>query len=299
MVMPNFLIVGAPKAGTTSLYRYLQQHPQIYMSPVKEPYFFAFDGEQLDFQGPGDSEKKYITNVDSYEALFESKSDEVAIGEASPGYLASTSAPERIRKYIPDAKMIAILRDPVERAYSQYLSLVFQNLEPITDFAQAMRAEETRIRAKWLPRWRYRQRGFYGKQLKRYLHLFDQRQIRVYLYEDFRSDPLSVVQDVSRFLGVDETFVPNMSEKHNVTWVYKNEALHRILTNPNPAKSLLGPLFPIGLRARIRSKLMDLNLTERPRLSPETRSHFIEEYREDILELQELIQRDLSKWLQI
>ena len=298
MILPNFLIIGAPKAGTTALYHYLSEHPQIYMSPVKEPKFFALEGEKADFQGPGDWKHQYITDIETYGSLFNQVSNEVAIGEASPWYLHMPKAPERIRYYIPEAKLIAILRDPVERAYSQFWMHFSRNLEPIADFAQAMQAESELTRSNWSPRWYYKQRGFYYAQLKRYFDLFEREQIKVYLYEDFQTNSLSVLQDIFRFLGVDDTFIPNTDQKHNVTLIHKNKALHQFLTQSNPIKSLLHPLLPSKLRQRFALKLRELNLDKKPQLLPEVRRQLIEEYREDILKLQELIQKDISHWLE-
>ncbi len=299
MTLPNFLIIGAPKAGTTSLYHYLQEHPQIYMSPVKEPYFFVLEDEQIDFQGPADSKKDYVTDLETYCALFKGVSNEVAIGEASPGYLYSPKALERIHHYLPDARLIAILRDPVERAYSNFFNLVRQDIEPLTDFVQAMSLEEKRISNNWSFRWHYKQRGFYYTQLRRYFDLFDRDQIKVYLYEDFRTNSINVLQDIFKFLEVDDTFVPDISHKHNVSRVTRNKALHRFMLQSNPMKSMLKYFLPFSLRQDVRAKLLQLNYRNKPPLLPEVRKQFIEEYREDILRLQELIQRDLSKWLEV
>ena len=299
MTLPNFLIIGAPKAGTTALYHYLSEHPQIYMSPVKEPKFFAFEGEQINFCGPGDLKKDYVTDIEAYKTLFSKVSQEIAIGEASPGYLHSAQAPERIHHYIPDAKLIVIIRDPVERAYSHFLSLVRQDLEPLTDFTQAMETEEERIRNNWSPRWLYKQRGFYYAQLKRYFDLFDRSQIRVYIHKDFKTNSVGVLQDIFQFLDVDDTFVPDTSQKHNATYTHRNKVLHKLLKEQNPIKSILKPLLSSPLRQGIKTNIRNLNTGKRPQLQPKIRKQFIEEYREDILKLQELIQRDLSGWLEV
>ena len=300
MTMPNFLVIGAAKAGTTSLYNYLKEHPQIYMSPHKEPRFFALEGKPIDFQGPGDLTRfKFVTNIESYLALFEEVYHEVAIGEASPWYLYVPQAPKRIKNHIPNAKLIAILRDPVERAYSNFLHAVSEELEPLNDFTQAMEAEEERIRHNWSYRWHYKQKGFYSVQIKRYYALFDRDQIRFYLYDDFITSPMSVMQDIFRFLGVDDTFVPNTSQKHNVSRLPKNKMLDKLFRQPNSMKSLLKPFFPSSLRKQVKTNLINLNFQKKPQLLPEVRKQLIEEYREDILRLQELIQRDLSAWLKI
>lgn len=299
MTMPNFLIIGTAKAGTTSLHGYLKQHPQIYMSPAKEPKFFAFEGEKLDFREPGDAKEpeSIVTNIEAYRALFREVADEVAIGEASTVYLYSSKAPERIKYYIPNVKIITILRDPVERAYSNFLHLVNQGREPLTDFAQAIEKEEERILNNWWVFWHYRQRGLYSVQLKRYFDLFDKSQIKVYLYEDFQTDATKMLKDIFRFLEVDEAFIPNLSEKvRQSRRVPKNKVLHALLTQPNLVKSILKPLFPTGMRQQVATSLKNKNLVK-PKLTPEVRRQLVENYREDILKLQDLIQRDLSKWL--
>ena len=299
MTMPNFLIIGAAKSGTSALYHYLRQHPQIYMSPVKEPMFFALAGKKVDFSGPGDNKAINhfsVTDRTTYQLLFQDISNEKAVGEASTLYLDSPKAPERIQYYLPEVKLIAMLRHPAERAYSAFMHLVREGREPLTDFEQALRAEEMRRRSNWGPLWHYTQRGFYYTQLKRYLDRFDQRQIKIYLYEDFNANPLSIIKDVFRFLEVDEDFTPDISLRYNVSGIPKNRVLHTFLSKKNPIKMILKPILPVGLRQRIRIKFMNRNLTK-SQLSPAIRKQLIDIFRDDILKLQELIQRDLSHWL--
>ncbi|MGL6339568.1 MAG: sulfotransferase family protein, partial [Waterburya sp.] len=141
--MPNFLIIGAAKAGTTALHEYLQQHPQIYLTPTKETNFFAFEGEIINFQGTGDEALKdfSITDLNTYQAEFEQVTQELAIGEACPSYLYYPQAATRIKQYIPDARLIVILRNPVERAYANFLHIVRDDRETHRDFALALQAE--------------------------------------------------------------------------------------------------------------------------------------------------------------
>lgn len=303
MTMPNFLIIGAAKAGTTALYSYLKQHPQIYMSPNKEPHFFAFEGENVNFGGTaGDQEwlnRFAITDIQTYRLQFQGVSKQIAIGEASALYLYIPKAVERIHHYIPDVKLLAILRNPVERAYSAFLYQIRDDLEPITDFAQALREETTRIHNNWVPIYYYQQMGFYYTQMKRYFDTFDRAQIRVYLYEDFTTNTISILQDIFRFLGVDDTFAPDVSLRHNVSGIPRNKALHTFLGQEHhPIKTILKPLLPKELRRRVMLILQNRNLDKPPSLPPELRRQLIEVYREDILNLQDLIQRDLSKWLE-
>jgi hypothetical protein len=301
MTMPNFLIIGAAKAGTTSLHHYLRQHPEIYMAgPKKELRFFALEGEKLDFRGPGDQKalRFSITDVEAYRRKFDGVSDEKAIGESSPLYIYSPKAPGRIAHYIPDAKLIAVLRNPVERAYSCFLHLVRDGREPLDDFSQALREEEARIERNYEPGWHYKEGGFYYAQLSRYFGLFDRQRIRVYLYEDWKADPTGVLGDIFEFLEVDKRFVPDMSVRHNVSGVPRNKTLHALLTKSSPIKAGIKPLIPTRFRKLVWTNLKNRNLREPPSLSPEVRGQLIETYREDVLKLQALIGRDLSRWLE-
>ncbi|MFN5513343.1 MAG: sulfotransferase family protein [Cyanobacteriota bacterium] len=294
MTLPNFLIVGAAKSGTTALHSYLSQHPQIYMTPDKETNFFAFWGQALNFQGPGDEAINHfsVTELKTYEALFEGATRETALGEACPLYLYHAQAPERIYETLPDCKIIVILRDPVERAYANFLHLIRDGREPYPDFAQALAREPERIAQNWEWFWHYGQQGYYGQQLQHYYDRFPREQIRVYLYEDLRQNALGLIQTIFSFLGVDSSFSPDMTIRPNKSGMPKNKLLHGLLTRPNPLKSLLKPLFP----AQLRQKIQHNNLTT-PELAPEVRAELKARYREDILHCQALMGRDLSTWL--
>ena len=300
MIMPNFLLIGAAKAGTSAIYDYIDQHPQIYMSPEKEPMFFAFEGEKPNFSGPGDdhSSNYYsVTDLTAYQNLFKGVSTQKAIGEASALYLYHPKAPERISHYIPDAKLIAILRDPVKRAYSNFLHLVRDSREPLTNFTEAMQQEDSRIHNNWEWFWHYRHLGLYSEQIQRYLERFSQDKIRIYLYEDFTKDPVGMLQNCFEFLEIDTTFVPDMSAKVNVSGFTKNKALHNFLRQPNPIKNLAKVFLPTKLAKRMKASVQNQNLVK-PELSDEVRQELIETYfKDDILKLQDLIGRDLSAWL--
>ncbi len=294
MTLPNFLIIGAAKAGTTALHEYLQQHPQIYMTPTKETNFFAFEGEEINFQGIGDNalQEFSITDWETYQAQFAGVTTEKAIGEACPSYLYYPQAASRIKHYIPDVRLIVILRNPVTRAYANFLHIVRDDREIYQDFALALQDEPNRIANNWEWFWHYIQLGFYGKQLKHYYEIFPSNQIKVYLYEDLKAKAIALLQDIFRWLEVDDTFVPDMALRPNKSGMPKNKLLHQILTKPNPLKTLLKPLFP----AKIRQKIQHQNLNT-PQISPEVRQQLLDLYRADILQCQDLINRDLSAWL--
>ena len=294
--MPNFLIIGAEKCGTTALYHYVRQHPQVYMSPSKETGFFGAGGKKGRSPAPGHLPTRHITDIDDYRALFQGVSEEIAIGEASPYYMYSARALGSIRQHIPDARLIAILRDPVERAYSNYLHALWLGREPFPDFAQALHHEEARVRDGWENLFHYKRKGLYHEQLRRYYDAFGEDRIRVYLQEELKRDPVGMMQDVFRFLGVDEGFVPDVSVRHNVSGVPKNAFLHALVTGLNRpgVKRFLPKKLVRGLREPIRNFI----LAKPPRLPAEVRKELVEAYREDVLQLEGLIQRDLSSWLE-
>lgn len=294
MTLPNFLIVGAAKAGTTALHKYLEQHPQIYMTPTKETNFFAFESQEINFQGVGDEALKdfSITDLETYKAQFAGVTNEKALGEACPSYLYYPQAANRIKQYIPQARLIVILRNPVDRAYANFLHTVRDDREPHQNFALALQDELTRIANNWEWFWHYIQLGYYGAQLKRYYEIFAPSQIKVYLYEDLKENPVALLQNIFCFIEVDDTFVPNMALRPNKSGMPKNKLFHQLLTKPNPVKTLLKPLFT----AKIRQKIQHQNLNT-PQIAPEVRQQLIDLYRPDILKCQDLINRDLSAWL--
>ena len=300
MSMPNFLVVGAAKSGTTSLYQYLNQHPEVYMSPVKEPHFFAFEGERLRFPSPG-SEKginlKSVTDESKYRALFEGVSGERAVGEASTSYLYYPGTAERIKHRVPEAKVIAVLRDPAERAYSTFLALTLIGREPFRDFSRALEVEEERVEAGWEHIWHYKNVGFYHAQVSRFFETFGRDRVQVHLYEDLNADPLGVMRGIFGFLGVDEGFVPDTAFKHNISGVSKNRFLSRMLRQRHPVKDALKPFFPKAFRQRLVSGLQK-RVIVRPPFPREERSRLVEEYTGDIRKLEALIGRDLSGWLE-
>lgn len=201
-MLPNFLIIGATKAGTTSIHHYLDQHPEIFMCKRKETNFFSQDSATC-FLGDA------IRTREDYEKEFDVVRNETAIGETSPAYLAVPMAPKNIRDAIPHAKIIAILRDPAERAYSHYLMRRRQKKEFRSSFEECIREEDID------PQRSYKHRGFYGLQLERYFALFPKEQMKIFLYEDFVRDPKEVLRETFAFLDVDPSFEPNMAERYN------------------------------------------------------------------------------------
>lgn len=293
--LPNFLIIGAAKGGTTSLYEYFNQHPEIYMSPVKEPRFFALENEKLDFQNPDQAiNQTSITTLPEYLKLFNGVSSEIAIGEASPLYMYSSKAVDRIAHYIPEAKLIAILRNPVDRAYSCYKHLIA--LEPYS-FVEALEAEDDRIKRNWAHLWHYRQGGYYYTQLQRYFEKFDRRQIKIYLFDDLIKHPLSITRNAFEFLGIDPTFVPDLEHK-NVSNNPKVKFLQNIVNGKSKIRTFSKKIFPKAVRASVAEQIRGWNSKSFPPMPEDIRQELTKAYRLDIQQLEQLIERDLSHWLQ-
>jgi hypothetical protein len=292
MIMPNFLIIGSQSAGTTSVYNYLKQHPQMYVSPIKETHFFVHDGQNLELLRhltPG------ITSLAAYQALFQDVSEHKAIGEASPLYLVDPHAAARIRHYLPEAKLIAILRDPAERAYTAYWMRVRDGREN-RSFEQAI-DEEMRgldVALRGYVRW-----GFYATHLKTYLALFDRAQLAICLFDDLRADPAEFMRELFRFLEVDDAFTPDTSVRYNASGssrskllqpLFRKSALTRILRRVLPQ--------PLSRRAASFQERWRGRELSKPPMPPALRRRLVAEYRSDVLELQDMIKRDLSPWLE-
>ncbi len=322
MAMPNFLVIGAPKSGTTSLHNYLSQHPDIYMSSAKEPHFFAFVGGIPDFRGPDDENLRGITGTperlqnqkyknattdeQDYRRLFDGVRTEKAVGESSVGYMYFPESADLIRDRLPGAKLIAILRNPVDRAYSKFQEMRKFGCEPLKTFEEALEAEDSRIERGWSPTWHYKRRGFYHDQLKRYCDRFASKQIKVLLYDKFAANPDGVLQEIFAFLGVDDTFLPDTTQRHMVTegsvQKLRSHLLHNFMEGDNPLKSAVKGVIPSNVRKWMRTFVLKQNVKEEaweglPSMPPAIRAKLLDEYRQDILQLQSLIEIDLSPWL--
>lgn len=296
MNKPNFLIVGAQKSGTTSLYSYLKQHPQIYMSPVKEPHFFVSHFLKLPYRGIGDHVTKIIKDFKKYEALFSDVRNETKIGEAIAIYLCHyRNAIPRIHAMLGDIKIVIILRNPVDRAYSAYMHLIRDDREYLS-FEDGLKEEAQRIACNWCDLWHYTSIGFYYQQVKAYLENFSQ--VKIFLFDDLKETPLALLKDLYNFLNVDSSFTPNdLGIRYEVTGVPKYRFVYNILRKPNIIKSAIKPFISEEKRMNIREKIIRCFVTKRPEMKPETRKFLIGVFKEDVLALQDLINRGLTHWL--
>jgi hypothetical protein len=301
--LPNFLIAGTPNTGTTSLHYYLQQHPQVFVSPVKEPTYFG-TAEFFAASGLGDPATRRHTvfeklrifmerrsrapTWEAYLALFRGARDEPAVGEVSPKYLLLPAAAKAIRERIPQARLVFLLRHPADWLHTRYASAFWR------DGAGGFRA---RFEAARDPRNAWAQAlnvVRYGTHLQRFVDLFPRDQLRIYLYEDFRQDGAGTVRDMLAYLGVDPNYPIDMSVRHNPTAVPRLpgvETLRQRVLRGVPVIQWI----PYGVRQALR------RLYYRPRpplvMDPADRAMVIAYYRDEIERTADLIQRDLSAWL--
>lgn len=297
MTVPNFLMIGAAKAGTTSLRDYLDQHPEVFVSRRREPSFFAHAGAQPRFVGPGDEQWTFVTDWAAYCRLFDEAATASAVGEISPRYLFFEEASERIRHHLPDVRLIAILRHPVDRAYSHYLMNRARDCEPAADFAAAFGLEAERRARGWGWDWCYVGAGLYHRQLSRYYEKFPRQQIKVLLYDDYRRDPGGFFEEIFEFLGVDPSFQPDTSLRQREAGLPRNRRLRRVLEKGGPFTSLARQMLPAAWRRRAKSGMIAWNTVPPAPLSDELRRTLFEtHFAEDCRRLSELIGRDLRHW---
>lgn len=302
MVTPNFFIVGAIKSGTTALYHYLGQHPDVRLSSRQEPNFFAFMGEQVDFRGPGGVaapiNRTSVTEPDDYDALYASGRG-TCIGDISPVYLCWPTAATNIASYAPEAKIVMVLRNPVERAFSSYTHLLRDQAEPLPTFRQALLAEPGRVRDHWGFLWRYISVGRYAAQVERYMGHFPSEQLLILLYDDLKADAARVVSEIQQFIGVDDRFTADVRARYNVTGLPRSRTLHKLLSRQHVLKRAVKRLTTKGGRQRLqalRARADSRNLVK-PELSDDDRNFLVAELGDDVLRLATLIDRPLDHWL--
>jgi hypothetical protein len=303
---PNFFIVGTGKSGTTSLYHYLRQHPQVYMSPVKEPSYFA---SEIRMDNLSEAHRRYIrlhsaettlrppgwlfSTWQEYLQLFQGVQNEIAVGEASIAYLWSETAASNIAARLPDAKIIIMLRDPAERAFSQYLHHVAVGLVH-SGFPQhieeCLRNQDRTISAHYP----VLEVGLYEKQVKRYLDSFPRKNIRIYWYEEDWRQPDRLLADLFQFLGVDPAFRPDTSRRNLERRAPRFPLAYHLAMRLDLTHQI-GQVIPENLRLRIRKLLFKRGTSLQ--MSPADRSLLIDYYRDDILRLSRLLDHDLTPWL--
>lgn len=299
--LPNFLVVGATKCGTSSLHKYLDQHPQIFMSPVKEPRFLSSQVMDFPLRGPGDHkvEAWYVKEYEAYERLFKDADGQPAVGEASADtlYFYQGTIPV-IKQYLDDPKILIMLRDPVKRAFSAYQHLVRDMRENLS-FEDGLLREPERIRDNWELIYHYKAGSLYYDSVKAFMDNFSS--VKVVLTEDQDADPRRTIREVFEFLGVDPDVNVDTEIRYNISGKPKSQWLHRFFFEGNMVRKMAQPivrrLLSPEARVRIAQKIQEKNLT-RLRMNPETQASLREYFAADVAKLEKLLKRDLSHWKQ-
>jgi len=305
--LPDFLVVGAGKSGTTALYYYLKKHPSIFLSEIKEVWFLSFRNNPPNYDGPGSLGKTIIVNLDEYKKLFLKANASQLIGDFCPAYLYLYETTIRNIKdiygeYYKQLKIIIILRNPIERAYSQYMHFKRDDHEPLS-FEEAITPEviQNRKRNNWNLFYDYFSVGMYYQQVSAYLQEF--LNIKVIIYDDFIKFPKAVLTEIMDFLKIKRIGVdPKTKFRYNVTGIPKSRKLDYLIAKRNPIKSMFKPvmnrIISKDRRYRVKDLIRSKYLTKTP-MKPQTRNYLISVYKEDIQKLQILLDRDLSHWISI
>jgi hypothetical protein len=289
--LPNFLIIGAARCGTTSLYHWLQQHPEIFLPAKKEPIYFA--------HGYG------LYQPSAYQELFAEAEGKAMIGEGSTAYLSAPESPAWIRSDLGRPRLIVVLRNPVDRAFSLYKWMVMSGLEWLPTFEKALEAERGRIADHYF-RWKcpehfynylYFSSGLYCDQIARYFDTFDRDSVRVLLFEEVSKQPAAVFRELCEFLEVDPKVSVDLRPQNASGWpwsVCAQYGARRLMQ----AQRFHPGLSKLGSRQLLK-KLMDRNLAtgKPPTFASTTRERLKTAYREDVARLSELLGRDLAHWL--
>ncbi len=304
MGLPDFLIVGAPKAGSTALHAALAQHPALYGASPKEPKYFLCDGRPPDpagQRGPGDahSAQEWVWNLGAYERLFDRAPAGALRFESTPFYLWDRAAQTRIAAALPDVKVIAIVRDPLDRAFSNWSHLWADGLEPEGDFRTACLLEPDRVAAGWAPFWRYLELGRYGEQLQHLYSVLDPERVRVVRYRRLVDQQQQTLDDLCTFLGVEPGVVTTVPRANAGRWApdsLVNTQLRRAVRLGAAAGAYAPPQV---WRQASRPLLAALQRGSAPRavLDPEDRIALREAFAADVALLSDLLHEDYTDWL--
>jgi hypothetical protein len=292
---PDTFIVGAARSGTTSLYEYLKGHPEVYMSPAKEPRYFAADLPSTSAQ-----DLRYPVDEQRYLALFRDAHDEKRLGEASVRYLHSKVAPRLIREFQSDAYIVAILRDPIDMLYATHQQRLAYGSETIADFGRALAADERSSDARHGEHLPYRQRALFGEHLTRWTETFGER-VHIMVFEEFVRQPASHIRRLLDFLDVDPDWQPESFTAHNTSHAPRFRSVRK-LVGARPTQWLLWRAMPtlVGERATravartFRNSPLNRRGVARPPLSAELRRQLQDEFADDVARLGKLVGRDMA-----
>ena len=276
---PNFFIVGTPKSGTTSLFHYLQEHPEVFLPELKEPHFFSCPEVKNTYY-----KTKIVDSKQEYLDLYQERESYKAVGDLSSSYLFNKETPKRIHQFNPYAKIIIVLRNPVERALSHYLMDV--NLGYINVSLSKVINNKDTFKQHYQE---YIELGFYEQQIRAYIKQFPDSQIKVVLSDTLYANTAETLKDIYSFINVSTTFITDFETVHNSYTVPRFKALKSLVQSEGLKK-----MIPSGLKSGLKSLIYKTN-AEKPKLEVE-KNLLREIYKKSIVETETLINQDLSSW---
>ena len=288
MRKPDFFIVGAPKCGTTAMNRYLGQHPGIFMPEIKEIHYFG-----------SDLRVHRDMTLKSYLSIFKGAGDARRVGETSVWYLYSKLAAREIKKFESEARIIIMLRNPVDKIHSSHSYALYSGRETIPDLGAALEAEKYRREDPNAPIGvLYREAMNYTEQVQRYVNVFGWEKVHVIIYDDLKNDPTGIYKKVLGFLDVEQDFVPEFKVV-NPNKRPRSKRLQSLLWRPPRAVRVAGrSVLPRQLRHGVVQRLRKLNSRDesRPSMDPELRKSLQKEFAPEVERLSRLLDRDLTHW---
>lgn len=296
--LPNFVVIGASRSGTTSLHHYLGQHPDIYVSPNKSPNYFVAEDPQPDWENATlqAMASQWISSLTAYEAQFHGVTNESAIGDISPAYLQSIHTAKRIKETLaPSTKFVAILRNPVDRAYAHYLGRRRDGLELDESFDAIVERELGGALNHEIAFGSYIGCGRYYHFLKPFYEQFPANNIRVYLFDQLQNDLPGLLRDLFLFLDVDPDYLVDTAFSHNQSGIITNPLLRTLWTRSVDLRTRIRPYLPGSIRHTSRSILAQQ--VSKPLLRRDVRQKISAAVHEDTLQLQQLSGLDLLSWL--
>ena len=292
MAGPNFFVVGAPKAATTALYHALRQHRDVFLPEVKEPHFYAY---LADRSAAGHLYADEAAARRRYAELYAGVEGESAIGDASTTNLVVPGAAAAIAADVPEARIVAILRQPVDRAFAHWSHFRAAGGEPLADFAEAIRQERPRQEAGFPFTYRYLEWGRYSARLPAFFEHFGRDRVLVHLYDELIADPDAVVRATLRFLDLDESHGVARVERHNEMRVPRSPVLQQALEGRGRGGRVARRLLPPAAR-QAAAGWTRAHLSHKPAIDPDLRAELTGYFAEEIDRLEELIGRDLAGW---
>ena len=296
MTLPNFAVIGAARSSTTAITEALRRHPDAFVTTPKEPHYFAFAGKTLDFRGPGDGEginTTAVTDPAAYRLLYEGSELRLARGEGSVSTLYFyRDAIATISETNPDLRLVAVLREPVDRAFSSFQYLRVRGREPETDFATAVSLEEGRRAAGWHHLWHYTAMSRYADAVEAFLGAFGPGRLRVLFYDEVTEDPATALRQVYVHLGLDPARAPvTAAPQVNRSGVPRSVRTQTVINSlgSRPRIRFAGRrLVPFGVRERVRG----WNQSSAT-VSPDVRAELAPLFKDDLARLEGLLGRPL------